>query len=83
MNDSRRAIEAHDELPDEYDPEFDANYVPDGTHTSKERRKELKSSTNSTRRTFEEVGEPTPEEAARSEAWWRPIREHLAQDLGS
>ena len=26
---------------------------------------------------IEEVGEPTAEELARAEAWWRPIEQHL------
>ena len=26
---------------------------------------------------IEEVGEPTAEEMARAEAWWRPIEQHL------
>ncbi len=30
---------------------------------------------------FEEIGEPSEEEMASAEAWWRPIEEHLTKDI--
>lgn len=83
-HDTQSAIEVDDELADEYDPEFDVDYVPEGIHISEERREELRiEHERYLAELFEEVGEPTTEEVARSEAWWRPIKEHLTKDFES
>ena len=62
---------------DEFEDEW-ADYVPDPIVISEARRKELREEHEKyIRELFEEVGEPTAEEMARAEAWWRPIEEHL------
>ena len=83
-DDNRAAGRCSDSEPsvDQYDPEFDRDYVPDGIHISEERRKELQiEHERYLAQLIEKVGEPTTEEVARSKAWWRPIREHLTKDL--
>ena len=59
-----------------------ADYVPEGIHISEERRKELREEHERyVAELIEEFGEPTAEERARAETWWRPIEEHLTKDL--
>ena len=54
------------------------DYVPEGIHISEaERRRLLREHEKYLAELIEEVGEPTPEEMAKAEAWWRPIKEHL------
>ena len=67
---------------DEYDPEFDRDYVPEVIHISEERRKELQE--NFKRYVADliaEFGEPTEEERVRAAAFWRPIMEHLGRPM--
>ncbi len=65
--------EEKSEIRDEW-----ADYVPDPIVISEARRKELREEHEKyIRELFEEAGEPTAEEMARAEAWWRPIEEHL------
>ncbi|MDE0269265.1 MAG: hypothetical protein OXI96_09610 [Acidimicrobiaceae bacterium] len=52
--------------------------MPDGIFISEERRQELREeSRRYLKELIEEVGEPSPDEMARAEAWWRPIEQHL------
>ena len=61
-----------------------ADYVPDGIHISETRRRELREEHERyLAELIKEVGEPTAEEMARAEAWWRPIEEHLKKDINS
>lgn len=54
------------------------DYVPECIHVSEAERQRLKREHEKyVAELIEEVGEPTPEEMARAEAWWRPIGEHL------
>lgn len=56
------------------------DYVPDGVFISEERRQELRREQERYLADLvEEVGEPTAEEMARAEAWWRPIEQHLTK----
>lgn len=69
--------EEKNEIRDEW-----ADYVPEGIHISEERKKELREENERyLAELIEEVGEPTAEEMARAEAWWRPIKEHLTKDV--
>ena len=64
------------ELPDDYSEWED--YVPDGIHISEAERQRLHIEHEKyVAELIEEVGEPTPEEMAEAEAWWRPISKHL------
>lgn len=64
------------DLPDDFS-EWD-DYVPEGIHVSEAERQRLNIEHEKyVAELIEEVGEPTPEEMAQAEAWWRPIREHL------
>ena len=64
------------ELPDDYS-EWD-DYVPEGIHISEAERQRLQREHETyVAELIEEVGEPTPEEMAQAEAYWRPIKEHL------
>ncbi len=61
-----------------------ADYVPEGIHISETRRRELREEHERyLDELIKEVGEPTAEEMARAEAWWRPIEEHLTKDNNS
>ena len=61
-----------------------ADYVPEGIHISEERKKELREEHERyIAELFEEIGEPSEEEMARAEAWWRPIEEHLTKNNSS
>ncbi len=61
-----------------------ADYVPEGIHISEARRRELREEHERyLAELIKEVGEPTAEEMARAEAWWRPIEEHLKKDINS
>ena len=61
-----------------------ADYVPEGIHISETRRRELREEHERyLAELIKEVGEPTAEEMARAEAWWRPIEEHLKKDINS
>ena len=54
------------------------DYVPEGIHVSEAERQSLnREHEKYVAELIEEVGEPTPEEMTRAEAWWHPIREHL------
>lgn len=65
------------DLPDDDFAEWD-DYVPEGIFISEERRQELRREQERyLAELIEEVGEPTVEEMARAEAWWRPIEQHL------
>lgn len=67
---------------DEYDPEFDRDYVPDVIHVSEERQEELQE--NFKRYVADliaEFGEPTEEERTRALAFWRPIMEQLDRPM--
>lgn len=65
------------DLPDDDFAEWD-DYVPEGIFISEERRQELRREQERyLADLIEEVGEPTAEEMARAEAWWRPIEQHL------
>ena len=67
---------------DDYDPEFDRDYVPDVIHISKERQKELQENFKLyVADLISEFGEPTEEERARALAFWRPIMEHLDRPM--
>ena len=58
-----------------------ADYVPDPIVISEERRQELlEEHDRYIAELFEEIGEPSPEEMARAEAWWRPIEQHLTKN---
>ena len=77
-SDGRAADGAHadGDLPDDYS-EWD-DYVPDGIHISELERQRLhREHKKYVAELIEEVGEPTAEEMAQAEAWWRPINEHL------
>ena len=64
------------ELPDDYS-EWD-DYVPDGIHISEAEEQRLQREHEKyVAELIEEFGEPTPEEVAHAEAYWRPIKEHL------
>ncbi len=68
--------DADGEPPDDYS-EWD-DYVPDGIHISEAERQRLQREHEKyVAELIEEVGEPTPEEMAQAEVWWRPIKEHL------
>ena len=59
------------------------DYVPDPIVIPEARRQELREEARRyVEELIEEFGEPTAEELARSEAWWRPIAEHLNKPLG-
>ena len=74
--------DADGELPDDY-AEWDA-YVPDGVHVSEAEKQRLQREHEKyVAELVEEVGEPTPEEMAQAEAWWRPIKEHLRKSSGT
>ena len=61
-----------------------ADYVPEGIHISETRKRELlEEQERYLDELIKEVGEPTAEEMARAEAWWRPIEEHLTKDIHS
>lgn len=61
-----------------------ADYVPEGIDISESRRRELREEHERyLDELIREVGEPTAEEMARAEAWWRPIEEHLTKDIDS
>ena len=63
-------------LPDDFSDWDD--YVPEGIHISDAERQRLhREHEKYVAELIEEVGEPTPEEMARADAWWRPIKEHL------
>ena len=63
-------------------PEW-ADYVPDPIVIPEARRQELREEARRyVEELIEEFGEPTAAELARSEAWWRPIAEHLNKPLG-
>ncbi len=65
--------EEKNEIRDEW-----ADYVPDPIIISEARKQELREELDRyLAELFEEIGEPSPEEMARAEAWWRPIEEHL------
>ena len=69
--------------PDVADDDFAGwdDYVPEGIVISEERRQELREEAERyVRELIEEFGEPTAEEMARAEAWWRPIEQHLMKD---
>ena len=58
-----------------------ADYVPEPIVISEARMQELrKEHDRYVAELIEEVGEPSPEEVARAEAWWRPIKEHLMKN---
>ena len=64
------------ELLDDYS-EWD-DYVPDGIHIAEAERQRLqREHERYVAELIEEVGEPTPEEMAQAEAYWRPIKEQL------
>ena len=69
---------ADDGLADDWS-EWD-DYVPDGIHISEAERQRLRREHDKyLAELIAEVGEPTPEEMAEAEAWWRPIREHFSK----
>ena len=73
------AADRADAKPDdgEFEDEW-ADYVPDPIVISEARKQELRKELDRyLAELFEEIGEPSPEEMARAEAWWRPIEEHL------
>lgn len=56
------------------------DYVPEGIVISEECQQELQRELEIyLAELIEEVGEPTAEEMARAEAWWRPIEQHLTK----
>ena len=58
--------------------------MPEGINISETRRRELREEHERyLDELIKEVGEPTAEEMARAEAWWRPIEEHLRKDINS
>ena len=68
--------DADGELPDDH-AEWD-DYVPDGVHVSEAETQRLQREHEKyVTELIEEVGEPTSEEMAQAETWWRPIKEHL------
>ena len=70
--------DADDGLPDDWS-EWD-DYVPDGIHISEAERQRLRREGEKyLAELIAEVGEPTPEEMAQAEGWWRPIREHFSK----
>ena len=70
------STDAGGELPDDY-PEW-GDYVPDGIHIPEAERQRLhREQEKYLAELIEEFGEPTPEEMARAEAYWRPIRWRL------
>ena len=73
---STSSADADGDLPDDYS-EWD-DYEPDGIYISEAERQRLQREHEKyLAELIEEVGEPTPEEMAQAEAWWRPIKEHL------
>ena len=61
-----------------------ADYVPEGIHISEERKQELREEHERyIAELFDEIGEPSEEEMARAEAWWRPIEGHLTKNSSS
>ena len=70
-----------DAHPDDDWVEEWTNYVPDPIIISEERKQELlEEHDRYIAELFEEIGEPSPEEMARAEAWWRPIEQHLTKN---
>lgn len=66
---------------DDFDDEW-ADYVPEPMCISEERKQELREEHERyIAELIEEFGEPTAEELARAEEWWRPIKEHLTKDI--
>lgn len=62
---------------DDFDDEW-ADYVPEPLNISEEQRQKAREGLDRyIAEVIEEFGEPTAEEIARAEAWWRPIEEHL------
>ncbi len=58
--------------------------MPEGINISETRRRELREEHERyLDELIKEVGEPTAEEMAHAEAWWRPIEEHLRKDINS
>lgn len=58
-----------------------ADYVPEPIVISEVRMQELrKEHDRYLAELIAEVGEPSPEEVARAEAWWHPIKEHLMKN---
>ena len=58
-----------------------ADYVPDPIVISEARKQEIREERERyIAELIEEFGEPTAEEKARAEAWWRPIKEHLEKN---
>ncbi len=74
------------EVPAPYDLadiDYIDDYEPEGIFISEERRQELRREQERyLAELIEEVGEPTAEEMARAEAWWRPIEQHLMKESG-
>ena len=63
------------------DTHCEDDYIPDGIYISEARKQELRRETEIyLKELIEEFGEPTPEELARAEAWWRPIIQHLRKN---
>ncbi|MDE0162410.1 MAG: hypothetical protein OXL98_11815 [Acidimicrobiaceae bacterium] len=70
------SADADGELHDDHS-EWD-DYVPEGIHISEAERQRLRGEHERyLAELIEEFGEPTPEEMARAEAYWRPVREHF------
>jgi hypothetical protein len=67
--------EEKEELQEEW-----ADYVPDPIVISEARKQEIREGREQyIAELIKEFGEPTAEEKARAEAWWRPIKEHLTK----
>lgn len=72
---------ADGDLPDDYSDWDD--YVPEGIQVSEEELQRLHTEHEKyVAELIAEVGEPTPEELERAEAFWRPIVEHLSKGYG-
>lgn len=84
MSDHKDPISLSPPLTEEEKAELEeewADYVPDPIIISEERKQELREERERyIAELIEEFGEPTAEEMASAEAWWKPIKEHLTKN---
>ncbi len=84
MLDRTREVAPFPELTEEEKKEIEeewADYVPDPLNISEEQWQKAREGLEEfIAWSIEEFGEPTAEEKAHAEAWWRRIEEHLTKD---